>query len=578
MGTATTKQIMRARPAVLAALALPCALAFAGNASSSVTPLHADAIDGVPPAAAPATHEGTAAAGNDGRSAQPELQDVRKLETLNVSSGSGKGGREERRRVRRNKDDDDARRRGRRPDDDDNGRRRSRRADDDDATRHRRGRRELPHKWVEVRTVAPANFYALPNRTVRSTSLTRATQSHLPQRGARAELPLLGGSSRSLVVLASWLAAPLCGLLLLLCCRPVGVVLDEAAGKSLPLLPRAGRGSGAELRRKTSNEATGGSPGDVESALKQERDHQRHELLRVLLLLFPSTLRLLPARWREFCRETMAAADGEAKERDSGGARSRAGDETPARGCTTATPQSTARRKGPASGRAISRGSVEMVAPSLWAGGEQYSPTLPRLLGSECEPLCILSEAQREHLLAYLPASLQLHDWHLRYSTEQHGCSLRQAYLRLDGKGPSLLVILDSTGAIFGAFATDSWHVSSRYFGTGGRPTAALERRCAHATRAVASATPSLRTVHSTHPSTRRLRAGESFLFTTRPSINVYSWSGANSHFQLGSTDSIAMGSGGKFGLRLDESFEYGSSGRRARACSMWCTRGAGFE
>ena len=91
----------------------------------------------------------------------------------------------------------------------------------------------------------------------------------------------------------------------------------------------------------------------------------------------------------------------------------------------------------------------------LTAAAANEAPALPRLLGSESEPPCILSEAQREHLLAYLPASLQLHDWHLRYSTEQHGCSLRQAYLRLEGKGPTLLVVLDSSGAIFGAFATD---------------------------------------------------------------------------------------------------------------------------
>lgn len=48
-------------------------------------------------------------------------------------------------------------------------------------------------------------------------------------------------------------------------------------------------------------------------------------------------------------------------------------------------------------------------------------------LGSQTTPPCILSDAQREHLLSYLPASLQLDDWLLHYSTEQHGCSLRQA-------------------------------------------------------------------------------------------------------------------------------------------------------
>ena len=49
------------------------------------------------------------------------------------------------------------------------------------------------------------------------------------------------------------------------------------------------------------------------------------------------------------------------------------------------------------------------------------------------------------------------------FSTERNGCSLRQAYLRLDGHGPTLLAVLDSSGAIFGAFVTESWRVSPHY-------------------------------------------------------------------------------------------------------------------
>ena len=80
--------------------------------------------------------------------------------------------------------------------------------------------------------------------------------------------------------------------------------------------------------------------------------------------------------------------------------------------------------------------------------------------------------------------------------------------------------MLDAAGHRFGGFATEAWEPAQRYFGT-----------------------------------------GESFLFRATPSLAVYHWTGANTHFQLGSLDSIAMGGGGHFGLWLDEVFEYGSSG-----------------
>ena len=100
----------------------------------------------------------------------------------------------------------------------------------------------------------------------------------------------------------------------------------------------------------------------------------------------------------------------------------------------------------------------------------------------------------------------------LLYSTEAHGCSLRMAYSRLHESGPSLLVVLDTDGHLFGGYAPLAWHVSSHYFGT-----------------------------------------GEAFLFSAHPQWRVYPWSGANTLYQLGSSDSIAFGGGGQFGLWLDQ-------------------------
>ena len=121
---------------------------------------------------------------------------------------------------------------------------------------------------------------------------------------------------------------------------------------------------------------------------------------------------------------------------------------------------------------------------------------------------------------------LQLYEWVLRYSTEQHGCSLRTAYSRVQHSGgPTLLVVRDQQGATFGGFASEPWHPSPSYYGN-----------------------------------------GECFLFRTRAAqpeqLDAYAWTGANSHFQLGFADSIAFGGGGQFGVWLDEAFEYGSSGR----------------
>jgi len=74
-------------------------------------------------------------------------------------------------------------------------------------------------------------------------------------------------------------------------------------------------------------------------------------------------------------------------------------------------------------------------------------------------------------LRAALPVRLRQHDWRLAFSTDQHGCSLQTLYRRLASRGPSLLVVLDADGSVFGGFASESWRAdASHYFGTGERP------------------------------------------------------------------------------------------------------------
>ena len=57
------------------------------------------------------------------------------------------------------------------------------------------------------------------------------------------------------------------------------------------------------------------------------------------------------------------------------------------------------------------------------------------------------------------------------FSTDQHGCSLRTLYNRVEGRDGTLLVVLDGQGQIFGAFVSEPWQPSfigqRAYFGNG---------------------------------------------------------------------------------------------------------------
>uniref|UniRef100_A0A7S3F1D0 Oxidation resistance protein 1 n=1 Tax=Haptolina ericina TaxID=156174 RepID=A0A7S3F1D0_9EUKA len=152
---------------------------------------------------------------------------------------------------------------------------------------------------------------------------------------------------------------------------------------------------------------------------------------------------------------------------------------------------------------------------------ELESMAPPKLIGSSSDPPTVLSQSQMQQLRRALPPRHSLSDWSLLYSTEQHGCSLRTFYSRLEAQGATLLVVLDSQGYIFGAFVAESWKLDKHYFGN-----------------------------------------GETFLFRMHPSFEVYGWSRNNTYFVLGSNDCVAFGGGEQFALYLDSSFEHGSSHR----------------
>ncbi|KAF4322780.1 hypothetical protein BBO99_00001395 [Phytophthora kernoviae] len=108
---------------------------------------------------------------------------------------------------------------------------------------------------------------------------------------------------------------------------------------------------------------------------------------------------------------------------------------------------------------------------------------------------------------------------------EINGSSLETLLILAKKQTPTLLVVKDSEGNVFGGFASDEWHHAFHYYGT-----------------------------------------GESFLFTfaspnAAGGFVKYQWSRKNSYFMLCSEDSLIMGGGGNFGLFLDSDLSSGSSG-----------------
>ena len=150
---------------------------------------------------------------------------------------------------------------------------------------------------------------------------------------------------------------------------------------------------------------------------------------------------------------------------------------------------------------------------------------VPKLLASSSEPPTVLSSEALRALRRALPLRYRPCDWALLYSTDQHGCSLRTLYTRLERRGGTILVVLDSLGHTFGAFLSEDWrpsegHSTARYFGN-----------------------------------------GETFVFKFHPTFERWGWTRENDHFVLAAPECLGFGGGARgFALYLDSSLEYGSS------------------
>lgn len=138
------------------------------------------------------------------------------------------------------------------------------------------------------------------------------------------------------------------------------------------------------------------------------------------------------------------------------------------------------------------------------------------------EPSLLLSEKTRGALYVTLPALIQGRNWVLLYSTWRHGISLSTLYRRsMLCPGPSLLVVGDRKGAVFGGLVEAPLKPNEkRYQGT-----------------------------------------NNTFVFTNTPGQPViFRPTGVNRYFTLCSTEYLALGGGNHFALYLDSDLLYGSS------------------
>ncbi|XP_078423456.1 nuclear receptor coactivator 7 [Cetorhinus maximus] len=144
-----------------------------------------------------------------------------------------------------------------------------------------------------------------------------------------------------------------------------------------------------------------------------------------------------------------------------------------------------------------------------------------------------------EKISKYLPPRTVGHPWLLAYSTSLHGFNLKTLYRRVaNTDSPVLLVLKDTHGQVFGALTSHPPRPSDRFYGT-----------------------------------------GETFLYTFSLDFKIFQWTGENSFFIKGSSDSLAIGGGsGHFGLWLDEDLNHGRSNPCATFNNIVLSRNEDFK
>jgi hypothetical protein len=87
---------------------------------------------------------------------------------------------------------------------------------------------------------------------------------------------------------------------------------------------------------------------------------------------------------------------------------------------------------------------------------------LPSLIGG---PSNFLNNEHVMQLKRQLPPHPQSNDWLLLYDSAKMGLAITSFCDRVLGRGPTILVIKDTEGHIFGGFGSESWKKSPKYYG-----------------------------------------------------------------------------------------------------------------
>ncbi|KAA0711135.1 Oxidation resistance protein 1 [Triplophysa tibetana] len=147
--------------------------------------------------------------------------------------------------------------------------------------------------------------------------------------------------------------------------------------------------------------------------------------------------------------------------------------------------------------------------------------TEPEGLSHILKQSVILDPQQVREISQELPPRTIGYTWHLSYSIDKHGASLKTLYRKLSTTdSPVLILIKDHNQQVFGSFLSHPLHPSETFYGT-----------------------------------------GETFLFLSHPRFKCFHWTGENSFFVKGDLDSFAIGGGsGHFGLWVDERLYVGRS------------------
>ena len=168
------------------------------------------------------------------------------------------------------------------------------------------------------------------------------------------------------------------------------------------------------------------------------------------------------------------------------------------------------------------------VFPVLFTEGEslQLKSVIPTAEGADWSKFLTVLDLPSILTINYsIPHELR-HMWRFLFSTNVHGSSFSTMSTHIAHQGPTLIIIRDTDGHVFGGYAANSWEPCGNYYGI-----------------------------------------NQCFLFSLNPSMNVFPVSGYNSNYQYYNhgqeTIPNGLGFGGQFdyfGLWIDAEFGQGHS------------------